>query len=101
VLLPSRSADPDRGDASHHRRGETLDRRAAVSSVGPRGDIRDSQENRISSDFLRSAFEHGGEMVDERPDGRRIEERSFSKDRELAAEAGRKGGQESGGGRKD
>jgi uncharacterized protein len=27
------------------------------------------------------------------------EERSFSKDRDLAAEAGRKGGQESGGGR--
>lgn len=36
-----------------------------------------------------------------RKDGQSVpdEERSFSKDRDLAAEAGRKGGQESGGGR--
>jgi general stress protein YciG len=48
----------------------------------------------MSEEERREIARKGGQSV---PD----EERSFSKDRELAAEAGRKGGHESGGGRKE
>ncbi len=47
----------------------------------------------MSEEERREIARKGGQSV---PD----EERSFSKDRELASEAGRKGGEQSGGGRR-
>jgi general stress protein YciG len=48
----------------------------------------------MSEEERREIARKGGQSV---PD----EERSFSKDRDLASEAGRKGGERSGGGRRD